>query len=109
MDSRTQIDSTMSAIRQQAQVILVKSGLTPEEVRALPVVLDAVTAGQLLGLGRTSTYRLLETGEFPAPAFRVGAQWRIPTAGVCQLLGLDYPLARTGHDSPPTGDHQQRK
>ena len=70
-----------------------KHGLTPEEVHELPVVLDAVTAGRLLGIGRTSMYALLERGEFPAPALRVGKLWRIPTAGVCALLGITYPPA----------------
>ncbi|GAA4907834.1 helix-turn-helix domain-containing protein [Streptomonospora salina] len=65
--------------------------MTAEEVAELPVVLDPVTAGRLLGIGRTSTYRLLETGAFPAPAFRAGTRWRIPTSGVCALLGLAYP------------------
>ncbi|WP_046469437.1 helix-turn-helix domain-containing protein [Allosalinactinospora lopnorensis] len=82
---------------------MVRPAPTYEEVRELPVVLDALTAGRLLGLGRTSTYRLLETGRFPAPAFRAGKQWRIPTAGVCAVLGLTYPPPATGgeHRAPP--------
>ncbi|MFD0775009.1 helix-turn-helix domain-containing protein [Streptomonospora algeriensis] len=86
-------------------------GMTADEVAELPVVLDAVTAGRLLGLGRTSTYRLLETGQFPAPAFRAGKQWRIPTAGVCALLGLAYPPGGTGRDGgggrPWDCDHER--
>ncbi|GAB3444522.1 hypothetical protein GCM10027570_13880 [Streptomonospora sediminis] len=70
--------------------------MTAEEVAGLPVVLGPVAAGRLLGIGRTSTYRLLETGAFPAPVFRAGKQWRIPTAGVCALLGLAYPPPTTG-------------
>ncbi|NYI98321.1 excisionase family DNA binding protein [Streptomonospora nanhaiensis] len=65
--------------------------VTGSDIAALPIVLDPVTAGRMLGIGRTSTYRLLETGEFPAPAFRAGKQWRIPTAGICALLGIPYP------------------
>ncbi|MBB6000137.1 helix-turn-helix domain-containing protein [Streptomonospora salina] len=65
--------------------------LTREQVAQLPPVLDPPTAGRLLGIGRTSTYTLLAAGDFPAPAFRAGKRWRIPTAGVCRLLGLTYP------------------
>jgi excisionase family DNA binding protein len=70
----------------------VKPDVAMAQMRRLPVVLDPVTAGRLLGIGRTSVYRLLEAGEFPAPAFKVGRQWRIPTSGLCRLLGMDPAL-----------------
>ncbi|WP_285729344.1 helix-turn-helix domain-containing protein [Nocardiopsis sp. ATB16-24] len=60
-----------------------------DEVGSLPVVLDPVTAGRLLGMSRTTTYRHLKAGTFPAPAYRVGRSWHIPTAGVLLHLGLD--------------------
>jgi excisionase family DNA binding protein len=59
------------------------------EVGDLPVWVDPVTAGRLLGMSRSVVYGLLETREFPAHAYRVGRQWRIPTAGVLDYLGLD--------------------
>ncbi|WP_186356096.1 helix-turn-helix domain-containing protein [Streptomonospora sp. PA3] len=65
--------------------------LTRQELEKLPPVLDPPTAGRLLGIGRTTTYSLLAAGAFPAPAFRAGKRWRIPTAGVCHLLGIAYP------------------
>ncbi|MCY9787092.1 helix-turn-helix domain-containing protein [Nocardiopsis sp. EMB25] len=63
--------------------------ITLDKVRHLPVWVDPITAGRLLGMSRTVVYTLLETREFPAPAYRVGRQWRIPTAGLLSHLGLD--------------------
>ena len=62
-----------------------------DEIGSLPVVLDPVHAGRMLGLGRTTTYRLLREGAFPVPAHRAGRSWKIPTAGVLAHLGLDVP------------------
>jgi excisionase family DNA binding protein len=52
------------------------------------VALDPVKAGRLLGIGRTTTYRLLREGAFPVPVHRAGRTWVIPTAGVLAYLGL---------------------
>lgn len=70
--------------------------VTLGEVGQLPVVLDPVAAGRMLGLGRTTTYRLLQSGSFPVPAHRVGRTWRVPTAGVLTHLGLQVPGASGG-------------
>nr|WP_236567694.1 helix-turn-helix domain-containing protein [Nocardiopsis sp. FR6] len=40
-------------------------------------------------MSRSTTYRHLKAGTFPAPAHRVGRSWRIPTAGVLLHLGID--------------------
>ena len=66
----------------------VNTPVTMVEVGSLPVVLDPVTAGRMLGLGRTTTYRLLRQGSFPVPAHRTGKAWVVPTAGVLVYLGL---------------------
>ncbi|WP_234305905.1 helix-turn-helix transcriptional regulator [Nocardiopsis alba] len=78
------------------------------EIGQLPVVLDPVTAGRMLGLGRTTTYRLLRQGAFPVPVHRTGRSWKIPTAGVLAHLGLEVPstlggCARCG----ARGDHDK--
>ncbi|MDT0331455.1 helix-turn-helix domain-containing protein [Nocardiopsis sp. DSM 44743] len=61
------------------------------DVASLPVVLGPVQAGRMLGLGRTTVYRLLRGGTFPVPVRRVGKAWVVPTAGVLTYLGLDTP------------------
>ncbi|MDT0331476.1 helix-turn-helix transcriptional regulator [Nocardiopsis lambiniae] len=69
--------------------------VTVAEVASLPVVLGPVQAGRLLGLGRTTVYRLLRGGTFPVPVRRVGRSWVVPTAGVLTYLGLATPASVT--------------
>lgn len=71
------------------------TGLSIGEVMALPAVLDLRTACKVLGIGRTTGYALAQQGRFPCPVFPVGAQYRIPTAGVLELLGLSELAARS--------------
>lgn len=67
-----------------------------DEVGSLPVVLDPVNAGRMLGLGRTTTYRLLRQGSFPVPVHRIGRSWKVPTAGILAHLGLQTPATSDG-------------
>ncbi|WP_067186644.1 helix-turn-helix domain-containing protein [Microtetraspora niveoalba] len=53
----------------------------------LPAVIDVVTAGRLLGFGRTKAYRLAKNGEFPCRVLRVGRSYLVPTREVWALLG----------------------
>jgi hypothetical protein len=83
-----------------------KPGLTAEQIRQLPAVVDLVTAGAALGLGRTKTYQLAKTGRFPCRIIRVGKAYLVPTAALLTLLGLDDDV---GTDGGPPGrrDPQQ--
>ena len=79
-----------------------------DEVSSLPVVLDPVTAGRMLGLGRTTTYRLLRQGSFPVPVHRTGRSWRIPSAGILAHLGLSTPSTSGGCGGcGARGDHHK--
>ena len=69
----------------------VSKTVTLDQVGALPVWVDPATAGDLLGMSRTVVYTLLDADAFPAPAYKVGRQWRIPTAGILAHLGLQAP------------------
>jgi hypothetical protein len=62
--------------------------LTASEIRALPAVVDVVTAGEILGVVRSVAYELVRTDQFPTPVLRVGRQIKIPTAYLIDLLGL---------------------
>jgi hypothetical protein len=62
--------------------------LTATEIRALPAVVDVVTAGGILGIGRSVAYELVRSDRFPTPVLRVGRQIKIPTAYLIDLLGL---------------------
>jgi hypothetical protein len=66
------------------------------EVSQLPAVVDLVTAGRALGLGRTKSYQLARAGEFPCRVMRVGKSYLVPTAELLTLLGLD-----PGGTTPP--------
>ncbi|MFI0411208.1 DNA-binding protein [Actinomadura sp. 3N508] len=66
-----------------------RAGLTPAEIRTLPAVVDLVTAGRALGVGRTKCYELARAGRFPCPVLRVGRSYLVPTTGLLTLLGLD--------------------
>jgi hypothetical protein len=58
------------------------------QVRALGVTTDLVTAGAVLGIGRTTAHALARANEFPVPVLRVGRRYRVPTAPLLQLLAL---------------------
>lgn len=51
---------------------------------------DLLTAGRMLGIGRSATYRARKSGEIPT--VKVGRQFRVPSAPLKQMLGL-VPLA----------------
>ncbi|HEX5496889.1 MAG TPA: hypothetical protein VFX70_20195 [Mycobacteriales bacterium] len=58
------------------------------EVRALGVRTDLVTAGQVLGIGRTVAHQLARRGDFPVPVLRVGHKYVVPVAPLLELLGV---------------------
>lgn len=66
---------------------------TTEEVRALPVVVDLVTAGSVLGMGRNAAYEAQRRGEFPVPVLRVGCRYRVVTSHLLRLLGVEIGAA----------------
>lgn len=67
--------------------------MTVAEVAALPAVVDLMTAAQALRIGRTTAYALARDGEFPCPVLRVGVEYRVPTAGLLRVLGLDPSIS----------------
>jgi hypothetical protein len=68
--------------------------MTMDELLALPVSVDLVTAGRAFGLGRTKAFELAQAGEFPCPVLRVGKKYRVPRSGIFKALGLDIDLLR---------------
>jgi hypothetical protein len=77
----------------------VRQGLTSAEIRTLPAVVDLITAGQALGVGRTKSYELARAGRFPCPVLRVGRSYLVPTAGLLTLLGLDQSAGQPTPES----------
>jgi excisionase family DNA binding protein len=60
---------------------------------ALPPVLDLVQAAALLGLGRTTAYRLVQDNQWPTPVLRLGRLIKIPTQPLLDLLAGRPPIA----------------
>ncbi|WP_155342084.1 hypothetical protein [Acrocarpospora corrugata] len=72
------------------------------EVRA--EVIDVVTAGRLLGMGRTKAYRLAKADQFPCRVLRIGGRYMVPVRGVRALLGYaDDGHVRRGEDHDEKG------
>jgi hypothetical protein len=59
---------------------------TVDEVRALGVTTDVVTAGQILGIGRTTAYRLAREGNFPVPLISIASRYQVPIASLLAAL-----------------------
>ncbi len=62
-------------------------GVATDILANLPPVIDLMDAAALLGLGRTTAYKLVRTGEWPTPVIRIGRLIKIPTAPLRELLG----------------------
>jgi hypothetical protein len=41
----------------------------------------------MLGIGRSASYELVRTGDWPTPVLRLGKLIRVPTAPLLELLG----------------------
>lgn len=62
--------------------------LTVADVLALPPTVDIETGGRAFGLGRTTSYRLARTGQFPCKVVRAGGGYRVVTADLRRVLEL---------------------
>ena len=72
--------------------------ITVTQLRNLPATVDLMTAARVLGLGRTKAYELAKHDRFPCRVIRIGDLYRIPTAGLLELLGSP---GRAGHRAQP--------
>lgn len=63
--------------------------LSYEEVLALPVSVDLVTAARCFGISRTKAHELARAGEFPCPVLRLGVQYRVTRADLFRVLGIE--------------------
>lgn len=65
--------------------------LTFDQLHALPITIDLITAARALGIGRTKAYELARTDEFPCRIIRVGTGYHVPTAELLKVLGITPP------------------
>ncbi|MEV0036576.1 hypothetical protein [Streptomyces sp. NPDC050804] len=64
-------------------------GLTIDELLALPAVVDLDTANRALMIGRSTGYGLAKQGAYPVKVLRLGNAYRVVTADLLKLLGLE--------------------
>ena len=64
-------------------------GMTLAELLALPLMVDVSTAARALGLSRSTGYELARRGDFPCRVLHVGSSYRVPTAELLRVLGID--------------------
>ncbi|MEU3051782.1 hypothetical protein [Streptomyces griseus] len=74
-------------------------GLTGDELLALPAVTDLDTSNRALMIGRSTGYGLAKQGEYPVKVLRLGNAYRVVTADLLKLLGLE----RRQPDGEPAG------
>ncbi len=75
-----------------------------QEVQALGVTTDVVTAGQILGLSRNSAYTLARRGMFPVPVIKAGTRYRIPIAALVAALRPHVGASAGAHSDDGDGD-----
>ena len=63
--------------------------LSYEEVLALPVSVDIVTAGRCFGISRSKSHELARLGEFPCKVLRLGVQYRVTRTELFRVLGIE--------------------
>lgn len=64
---------------------------------------DVPTAGCALRIGRNASYKAREAGDIPS--IKVGGQWRVPTAPLRRMLGLEEAPAEA---IAARGEHERR-
>jgi len=52
----------------------------------LPPVLDLPRAASMLGVGRTTAYKLVRQDRWPTPVLRIGRLIKVPTKPLLELL-----------------------
>jgi hypothetical protein len=62
--------------------------LTDEDLARLPPTVDLLTAARILGIARTTAYRLVRGGRWPTDSFRAGERIRVPRGPLLALLGI---------------------
>lgn len=70
--------------------------MTRDELLALPAAVSLETAGRAFGIGRTKSHELARAGSFPVPVLTLGKTYRVPTAAILKLLGIDVAGADVG-------------
>jgi hypothetical protein len=79
---------------------MIELEMTMDELLALPVSVDLVTAGRAFGLGRTRAFELAKADEFPCKVLRVGVKYRVARSALFEALGIAPLPVQTGDPRP---------
>ncbi len=82
-----------------------RDAMSRAELLTLPAVVDVTTAAWALGLGRSTAYDLARRGEFPCRILHIGSSYRVPTAELLRILGIDP--ADQDHEAAPVALDKQ--
>ena len=74
--------------------------LTMEELLALPVSVDLITAGRAFGIGRTKSFELAQQNEFPCRVLKIGKKYRVPRSAIFDALGIGSAAAISREPQP---------
>lgn len=66
-----------------------ETGWSVEQVRALGVTTDLITAAAVLGFGRSTAYTMAHDGRFPVPFRKAGARYLVNVADLLRAIGVD--------------------
>ncbi|WP_406084880.1 helix-turn-helix domain-containing protein [Micromonospora zamorensis] len=80
------------------------SSFNQDELLQLPAMIDLATAARALGVGRTKAYDLAKSNAFPCPVLRIGTSYRVLTADLLRLVGVDRQPTTTRDGSPDRTD-----
>lgn len=79
-----------------------RGALSFTEVFDLPVAVDLRTAARALGICPATAYKLIHLRSFPCRVLRVGGRYRVPTAELMRVLGIEErPVYTVDLDSAP--------
>lgn len=71
-----------------------QSQMTLQELLALPVAVDLVTASRALGIARTTGYELAQRNQYPVRLIRAGQRYTVPTIELLRVLGVDHEYVK---------------
>ena len=69
----------------------------------LPAVLDLPRAAAMLGVGRTTAYKLVQQGRCPTPILRIGRLIKVPTKPLLDVLSANPAQGVASQAGAPDG------
>ena len=85
---------------------MIQIEMTRDELLALPVSVDLVTAGRAFCLGRTKSFELAKAGQFPCRVLSIGGdgsakKYRVPRSAILEALGVDEAALADSQEPQP--------